>query len=118
VSTHRFDFIDQQKYMQIPDEAIIKRPCAFVMRLNSPLHTQVEILKFFIDRAISVSSMNLQSIHDREGILILHCVIERDRIRRTVRLLEKIKGIIEMELLESKGTNMVKDYDDPENHKE
>jgi len=96
--------------MQISDKALTKRPCAFVIRLNSPLHTQGEILKFFINRAISVSMMNLQCIHDREGVLILYCLIERDRIRRTVRLLEKIKGIIEMELLESRGTNMVKEY--------
>ena len=52
--------------------------------------------------------MHLQFIREQEAILIIHCMIERDRIRRTAVLLEKIKGIIGLELLESKATNLMK----------
>jgi len=52
--------------------------------------------------------MHLQFIREQEAILIIHCMIERDRTRRTAALLEKIKGIIGLELLESKATNLMK----------
>ncbi|HTB26788.1 MAG TPA: hypothetical protein VK711_15560 [Puia sp.] len=91
----------------LTDETV-KRPCAFIIRINRPLHTQVEIGKFLINRSISVSTMHLQFIREQEAILIIHCMIERDRTRRTAALLEKIKGIIGLELLESKATNLMK----------
>ncbi len=57
--------------------------------------------------------MHLQLIREQEGVLIIHCMIERDRIRRTATLMEKIKGIIGLELLESKSTNLMKNVPFP-----
>jgi|ERR1700722_5785474 hypothetical protein len=90
------------------NDEMVKRPCAFIIRISRPLHTLGEIGKFLINRSISVSTMHLQFIREQEAILIIHCMIERDRIRRTAVLLEKIKGIIGLELLESKATNLMK----------
>jgi hypothetical protein len=98
----------RDEHMNNLADEMVKRPCVFVIRINNPLHTQGDILKFFIGRAISVNNMNLQCLNDREGTLIILCMIERDRIRHTMVLLEKTKGIIELELLESKTTNMIK----------
>jgi hypothetical protein len=89
-------------------DEMVKRPCAFIVRINRPLHTQGDIGKFLINRSISVSTMHLQFTREQEGILIIHCMIERDRIRRTATLMEKIKGVIGLELLESKSTNLMK----------
>ena len=90
------------------NDEMVKRPCAFIIRINRPLHTLGEIGKFFTDRSISVSTMHLQFIREQDGILIIHCMIERDRIRHTAALLEKINGITGFELLESKSINLMK----------
>ncbi len=95
--------------LSLSDE-MVKRPCAFIIRINRPLHTQGEIGNFLINRSISVSTMHLHFIREQEAILIIHCMIERDRIRRTATLMEKIKGIIGLELLESKSTSIYPHY--------
>jgi hypothetical protein len=90
------------------NDETVKRPCAFIIRINRPLHTQCEVGAFLINRSISISTMHLQIIREQEGVLIIHCMIERDRIRHTATQLEKIKGIINLELLESKSINLMK----------
>jgi hypothetical protein len=89
-------------------EELIKRPCAFVIRSHSPLLTQCEVVKFLLERQISVSNMHLQCLHDRDGMLIILCLLEKDRSRYVLHLLEKIKGVNEVELLENKTTNLVR----------
>ncbi len=89
-------------------EELTKRLCAFVIRTQNPLLTQGEVVKFLIERMISVSNMHLQCLSDRQGILIIHCLLEKDRSRYVLHLLEKLKGVIEVELLENKTTNLVK----------
>lgn len=56
-------------------DEIVKRPCAFVIRMHNPLLTQGDILQFVLARAIIVSSMHLQCLNNHEGILIIHCVL-------------------------------------------
>ena len=85
-----------------------KRPCAFIIRTHNPLQTQGEVVRFLLDRQISVSNMHLQCLSDRQGILIIHCLLEKDRSRYVLHLLEKLKGVIEVELLENKTTNLVR----------
>ena len=52
--------------------------------------------------------MHLQCLTDRQGILIIHCLLEKDKNRHVQHLMEKLKGVIEVELLENKTTNLVK----------
>ena len=61
-----------------------------------------------MDRKIQVETMQQNMLNEEEAILIVHCKIERDRIKHTQHHLEKLKGIIELELLESKGTHTVR----------
>jgi hypothetical protein len=89
---------------------IIKRPCAFVLKVDRPLVTHREILGFLSDRKIRVSTIHLHCESDMEGILIIHCLIERDRIKHVQHQLEKIIGIRELEMLEAKGSNLIKGY--------
>ena len=89
-------------------DEITKRPCAYIIRTHNPLQTQGEVVKFLLERQIFVSNMHLQCLTDRQGILIIHCLLEKDKGRYVLHLLEKLKGVIEVELLENKTTNLVK----------
>jgi hypothetical protein len=89
------------------DESI-KRPCAFVMRINRPSLTSRKILDQLHERKIRIDSLNLHCVSDMEGILIVHCLIERHRVKYVHNQLEKVDGIIELELLESKVSNLWK----------
>jgi hypothetical protein len=91
-----------------PVEEGLKKPCAFIIRIKFPLQTLILISKFLIDRKIQIETMQQNMLNEEEAILILHCKIERDRIKHTQYNLEKLKGIIELELLEGKGTQMVR----------
>ena len=89
-------------------DEIIKRPCAYVIRINRALPTSRKILDLLIDRNIKVENINLHTISDIEAVLIINCMIEHDRIRHVTGKLEKVQGIIEIELLESKASNLWK----------
>lgn len=86
----------------------IKRPCAFVIRVNRPVLTSRKILDQLHERSVRVDSINLHCTSELEGILIIHCQIERDRLKHIHHQLEKVHGIIETELLESKASNLWK----------
>ena len=94
--------------MSLLTDECIKRPCAFVIRINRPVQTSRKILDQLHDRNISVESMNLHCANGMDGILIIHCMIERDRVKHVYHQLEKVHGIIETELLESKVSNLWK----------
>jgi acetolactate synthase regulatory subunit len=86
----------------------VKRLCAFVLRIEMPLQTLERIIQLLTLRKIHVEIMQMNSVTGGEAILILHCQVEKDRIRHTQCLLEKLEGIATVELLESKITNVVK----------
>jgi hypothetical protein len=81
----------------------VKRPCAFVIRMDMPLRTVKAIVECLTDRNVIVESLHWQVIGNGEAILMMHTRIERDRIRHLQRSLEKINGVLSLELLESKG---------------
>ena len=83
-------------------------PCVFIVRMSMPLPALQGIVDVLLNRSIKVKSMNLQCLGDREGVLMLHCNMEKDRIRYTGGLLEKIKGVIEVEILQAHISNLIK----------
>jgi hypothetical protein len=87
---------------------IIKRPCSFVIRIDTPLETTKDILEFLIQRRIMLQTMQMHGVGGGEGILILHCLVEKDRLKHVQRGLQKLGGILSVELLESRLSNMVK----------
>jgi hypothetical protein len=46
--------------------------------------------------------MQLYMVNAEEAVLILHCQLENDRLKYVQSRLEKLKEIIEIELLESR----------------
>jgi hypothetical protein len=83
-------------------------PCAFIIRMSMPLLTMRGIFDLLLNRCIKVKSINLQCFNDLDGVLILHCNMEKDRIRYTGGLLEKVKGVIEVEILQAHVSNLIK----------
>jgi hypothetical protein len=87
---------------------VIRRACSFVIRIDMPLQITKDILEFLIHRRILLETMQMQGVGGGEAILILHCLVERDRLKHVQQGLEKMNGILSVELLESRMSNMVK----------
>lgn len=78
---------------------VVKRSIALVMHISDPVETLRRLALFFQERNIMIDSMNLHRYRDGQANLVIHCQIEKDRITRTIELLEKMAGIIELEML-------------------
>ena len=87
---------------------VVRRGCSFVIRIDMPLKIAKDILEFLLHRNILLESMQMQGVGGGEAILILHCAVERDRVKRVQQGLEKMNGILSVELLENRTSNMVK----------
>jgi hypothetical protein len=87
---------------------VIKKACSFVIRIDMPLQITKEILEFLINRRILLQTMQMHGVDGGEAVLIIHCLVERDRLKHVQRGLEKMNGILSVELLESRISNMVK----------
>ena len=81
---------------------VVKKPCAFVLHIQEPVETLKKLAMFFQDRHINIDNLNMHRYRNGDAMLIVHCQIEKDRIARTVQLLEQLPGIIEMERMEAK----------------
>jgi hypothetical protein len=86
----------------------VKRNCVFRLRIEEPLQTLSKLADFFAARRIIIHSLHLEATVPGEATLMLYCLIEKDRILHTRHALEKMKGVLELVLLEHKETNCVK----------
>jgi len=80
----------------------LRKNCAFVIHMRNPADTLRRVSIFFEDRGIPIELLNMHRYVSGDAILVVHCSIEKDRIPRTVQLLEKIPGICELERMEGK----------------
>jgi hypothetical protein len=81
---------------------VIKRPCALVLHIREPMDTVRRLAMFFEERHITVNTLNMHRYKSGDATLIVHCHIEKDRIPRTVQLLEQMPGITELERMEGR----------------
>jgi glycine cleavage system regulatory protein len=81
---------------------VIRKPCAFVLHIQDPIETLKKLAMFFQERHILIDNMQMHRYKNGEAMLIVHCQIEKDRITRTVQLLEQLPGIMELERMEGK----------------
>jgi hypothetical protein len=86
----------------------LRQACSFVIRIDMPLNITKDILELLIQRKLLLESMQMQGIGSGEAILILHCLIERDRVKHIQQSLEKMNGVVSVDLLESRTSNMAK----------
>lgn len=78
---------------------VAKRSCAFVMHIADPVETLRKLALFFQDRRIAIDNLQMHRYRSGEATLVIHCQVEKDRIARTVDLLENLPGVMELELL-------------------
>jgi hypothetical protein len=86
----------------------LRTACSFVIKIDMPLQSTKNILEFLIERRILLETMQMHGAGGGEAILIIHCLVEKDRLKHVQRGLAKIDGILSIALLESRISNMVK----------
>lgn len=78
------------------------KSCAFVIHISDPSETLGKLSEFFKERKIIIDTLNMHRFDSGNAMLILHCQVEKDRIARTVQLLDALPGITKLERLEGK----------------
>lgn len=81
---------------------VVRKPCAFVLHIQSPAETLKKLAMFFQDRKITIDNLNLHRYPGGDATVIIHCQVEKDRITRTVQMLEQLPGVMELERMEGK----------------
>lgn len=78
---------------------IVPKACAFTLHISEPVETLKKLAMFFQQRHIIIDNLQMHRYRSGEATLIIHCQVEKDRIARTVDLLAKLPGVMELELL-------------------
>jgi hypothetical protein len=86
----------------------VKRHCVLILKIEMPLQTIERLMDFFSQRKISVDSLHMHAIEGGEANVMVYCLIEKDRIAHTRSMLEKMRGVLELQVLENKETNTMK----------
>lgn len=81
---------------------VVNKSCAFVLEIHDPVETLKKLAMFFQDRHIAIDNLQMHRYRDGDAKLIIHCQVEKDRIYRTVQLLEQVPGILKLERMEGK----------------
>lgn len=81
---------------------VYKKACTFVLRIGDPNETLRRLAIFFEERHIEIDNLQMHRSWNHVATVIVLCVIEKDRIWRTVQLLGQIPGIIEVQKMEAK----------------
>jgi hypothetical protein len=78
---------------------VVKKPCAFVLHIESPLDTLKRLAMFFEERSVIVERMQMNRYNNGNAILTVQCMIDKDSIEVVVRQLSEMPGVREMERL-------------------
>jgi hypothetical protein len=81
--------------------------CVFILKMEEPLQTMERLMDFFSARRIYVESLHMQMIAGGEATLLVYLLVEKDRIQHTRHALGKMRGILELQLLENRETNLL-----------
>ena len=87
---------------------LVKKACAFIVRVDMPVETLQLILRLMSNRKIVIESLQMHAEGGGEATLILHCLVEKDRVKYSQQILQKTQGVMGVEVLESKGYLMAK----------
>jgi acetolactate synthase small subunit len=86
----------------------VKRHCFLVLKVEEPLQTMQRLMDLFATRKIIVESLYMHPIEGGEAKIQIYCLIEKDRIQYNRQSMEKIRGILEVQIMEKKDTNNLK----------
>lgn len=85
-----------------------KKSCAILLVVDFYSQTLPRLIEFFAARGIALDSLHLQAGVGEEALISIHCRIERDRIKHTQASLEKLVGVLQLDLMESRRTHLIK----------
>jgi len=79
---------------------------AFLLRIDMSLDTLREVILLLSSRKIVIVFMEMHATGNGEAQMQLRCVLERDRARRVWHLLEKINGVLGVEMFEGQENRL------------
>lgn len=80
----------------------IKTDCVLVLHMEDMLGTMKELIEFFIKRKIAVETVFIYNAPSGMARVVVHCSMERDRVKLVRGQLMRINKIINVEVLESR----------------
>jgi hypothetical protein len=91
-------------------EDFSKKAFVFVFQLETTIYSSTRILMLFLERSIEIDEFHYHTTGIKQGRLVIHCQLEKDRIGRTASLLDKLPGVIHLDWMESKrhGSTILK----------
>jgi hypothetical protein len=81
---------------------ISKKAFVLVFQLEITACTLARIFALLMERKIDLDEFHFHETERNQGSLMIHCQIERDRIRHTAKMLDKLPGVVNLDWLESK----------------
>jgi ACT domain-containing protein len=79
----------------------VMRHCAFIIKMEEPMQTLKRLLDFICEKNIRIELMQMYPLAHGEAKMSLHCLVDKEKIKHVRHCLEKMKGILELELLET-----------------
>jgi acetolactate synthase small subunit len=86
----------------------VKRHCFLALKIEEPLQTLQRLMDFFADRKINIESLHMHSMEGGEAKIHIYCLIEKDRINHNRQAMEKMRGVLELRLMENKEPSNLK----------
>jgi len=88
--------------MKLDINDTIFRSCAFVLKLNKPLNTLTKISELLAQKTVRVSSLYAQFLEKGDAVLVIHCVLEKDKIAYIGRHFERMSGVTEVDWMNAR----------------
>lgn len=92
----------------ISNTPALKKPCAFILSISSPVKTLSKITELLVMRKIEILFLQAQVLNEYDGSIILHCRLEKDRIKYISQVLKAMDGVNKIEWMED--TSREKQY--------
>lgn len=79
--------------MSIPQNYTSFRSCAFILLVRHPMLTVAKICELMATKKIAVDNMQFQVLESGDAKLVIHCMLEKDRIGYIGRHFEEMSGV-------------------------
>ena len=80
----------------------LKKACGYILQVKHPLKALLNISKLLATRELDIMFLQMQTYDNSGdiGVMILHCRLEKDRIKFVASLLKKVPGVEKVEWME------------------
>ena len=78
----------------------LKKSCAFILDTGTHLKTLAMINELLVLRKIEVLFLQFQVFNESHATIILHCRLERDKIKFIAQQLRNLNGVNKIEWME------------------